>query len=394
MTKKLTVDEVIKKFQDANLDENGKPKYIYDKELISKQYKNNKSTISIICSKHGEFNLQAATHMQRVGCKKCKILCYEDFLDKAKEQFGEQFDYTLFSEEEFYENINNLPIKCNNCGNISYMSAQAHLRSNGCKICQLGGRGLTNEERKLRALYVWKGKYDYTDSDFSNVKIKTKIYCKKCKKYFDLDYDHHVNAKQGCTNCFKENRSYDLESFKKKADKIHNGEYDYSNVVYVNARTDVEIIHKKCGKKFNLTPFEHLMGIGCKYCTPKSKLNQEIFDFLTEKNIKFEDEKRFDFLDNGKQHFSLDFYLPNYNIAIECQGKQHFGLGGWTKDKLKRDMMFEDIYRRDNIKKELCENHGIKIFYYSNLHMDYPYFVYEDKEKMLEDILNYNQENK
>ena len=28
----------------------------------------------------------------------------------------------------------------------------------------------------------------------------------------------------------------------------------------------------------------------------------------------------------GKQ--SIDFFLPQYNIAIECQGKQHFGFGG------------------------------------------------------------------
>ena len=31
-------------------------------------------------------------------------------------------------------------------------------------------------------------------------------------------------------------------------------------------------------------------------------------------------KKRFDWL--GRQ--SLDFYLPKYNLAIECQGSQHY----------------------------------------------------------------------
>ena len=38
--------------------------------------------------------------------------------------------------------------------------------------------------------------------------------------------------------------------------------------------------------------------------------------FLNKKHIIFEKQKRFNWL--GRQ--SLDFYLPKYNIGIECQG--------------------------------------------------------------------------
>ena len=48
---------------------------------------------------------------------------------------------------------------------------------------------------------------------------------------------------------------------------------------------------------------------------------------------------------------SLDFYLPEYNIAIECQGIQHFKrieyFGG--------EKSFKEQKNRDTIKKELCE---------------------------------------
>ena len=63
-----------------------------------------------------------------------------------------------------------------------------------------------------------------------------------------------------------------------------------------------------------------------------------------------------------KNPLKLDFYLPDYNIAIECQGQQHYKpikyFGGEEKLSI--------IKERDKIKKELCEKNGIKIVYYSN----------------------------
>ena len=63
----------------------------------------------------------------------------------------------------------------------------------------------------------------------------------------------------------------------------------------------------------------------------------------------------------GRQ--SLDFYLPDYNIAIECQGIQHFEpidfFGGEEK--------FDEQIERDRIKYNLCKNNNINIIYYSNI---------------------------
>ena len=78
----------------------------------------------------------------------------------------------------------------------------------------------------------------------------------------------------------------------------------------------------------------------------------------------------------------LDFFLPEYGVAIECQGGQHFSptelFGG------------EDFYKltieRDKAKKELCERHGINVLYYSNAHIDYPYPVFESVRLLLKAI--------
>lgn len=40
--------------------------------------------------------------------------------------------------------------------------------------------------------------------------------------------------------------------------------------------------------------------------------------------------------------------------------------------------------------QQLSEEHGIKIYYYSNLDIEYPYEVYTDINKLLIDITNKN----
>jgi hypothetical protein len=130
--------------------------------------------------------------------------------------------------------------------------------------------------------------------------------------------------------------------------------------------------------EFRVLPGNHIRyKHGCGKCN-RSHLEEEIASFLDDNNIVYEDEKTFDWL--GKQE--LDFYLPKYNIAIECQGIQHFEEREFFVDSL------EMIQTRDERKRKLCEEHGLKLLYYSNLGIDYPYKVFEDKEVLLKEIKN------
>lgn len=99
-------------------------------------------------------------------------------------------------------------------------------------------------------------------------------------------------------------------------------------------------------------PNNHLNGSGCPYCK-NSKLENEIKNILNENNFNFNEKQHFNWL--GRQH--LDFYLPDYNIAIECQGEQHF-----------RDIVIYDSKKnnieRDTIKYNKCKENGIKMIYY------------------------------
>jgi very-short-patch-repair endonuclease len=83
-----------------------------------------------------------------------------------------------------------------------------------------------------------------------------------------------------------------------------------------------------------------------------SLLEETVKIFLEKGKIKYVPQKRFSFI--GRK--SIDFYLPDYNVGIECQGVQHY-IGTCRSNKQ---------MKRDNIKYKECEENGIKILYYTN----------------------------
>lgn len=183
----------------------------------------------------------------------------------------------------------------------------------------------------------------------------------------------------GCTHCYK-NELKTTEQFVKEATELYKGKYSYEKTNYINSVTKI-IITCPIHGEWKTTPNNHLRGHECPFCATKSKLEDEIKEFLISENIEFVSQKKFDWL--GRQ--SLDFYIPKYNIGIECQGKQHFisENSGWNNTDY-----LDYIQNLDNKKKTLCYKNGVKLFYYSKLNIKYPYEVYKDKVKMLNDIKN------
>jgi very-short-patch-repair endonuclease len=106
----------------------------------------------------------------------------------------------------------------------------------------------------------------------------------------------------------------------------------------------------------------HYNGSGCPVCSAKH-LEIKIHNLLTNSNIAFNTEKKFDWLsspNNGKMR--LDFYLPEHNIAIECQGIQHYQpvdyFGG--EEQFKKQKVY------DSQKYKLCKKNGICVLYFTD----------------------------
>lgn len=173
-------------------------------------------------------------------------------------------------------------------------------------------------------------------------------------------------------------RKLTKEEVVERARKVHGDKYDLSKLVYKNNKTKICVICPKHGEFWQM-PYEHLNSKGCKLCR-ESKMEVYVRNILSKNNIDFEAQKRFEWL--GLQ--SLDFYLPKYNIAIECQGIQHYKPVSFGSKRLNKFEMLDLVKKRDKNKKNACEEHDIKLLYFSD--KQYEENVIIDENKLLEEI--------
>lgn len=277
-------------------------KYDYSKV----EYVNSHTKVCIMCPEHGEFWQTPIEHLNGVGCIKCAGTYRsntEEFIEKARKIHGDKFDY---SKVEYINNKTPVCIICPIHGEF-WQRPDAHLHGNGCE---------------------------------------------KCSYEFSLRSPHKTK-----------------DSFIEDAIQIHGNKFDYSKVDYKNNKTPICIICHETDEfgnehgEFWQRPDNHLHGQSCPKCKHKtSKLEKKIEKFLHENNLKFEKEKRFKWL--GLQR--IDFYLPEYNIAIECQGEQHFsGYDFKGKRKINEKNLLIQA-SMDAQKKCLCEENGITVLYFTN----------------------------
>ena len=186
--------------------------------------------------------------------------------------------------------------------------------------------------------------------------VKMKFKCKKCQYEWYQTPNNILNRKCGCPICAikKINDSNTLSHSEFLSKKyLFNKDVEITGI-YIKNKFKLEVKCLTCGYEWKLLPSNILKGQGCPKCM-ESHLEQSIYSFLDLKKIIYERQKKFDWL--GRQ--SLDFYLPDYNIAIECQGEQHFKpvkhFGGYNR--------YIDTINRDLKKKILCNDNNINIIY-------------------------------
>lgn len=141
-----------------------------------------------------------------------------------------------------------------------------------------------------------------------------------------------------------ENGKYTTKSYF-SAKHIDCGNYvkiKYGNFIYCNNRCKCEIKNK----------IKYLNNVS------PSKGHLIVKKYLEDNNIFYEAEKRFDWLKYKKQ-LRLDFYLPEYNIAIEYDGKQHYYTN--KNNKIITPENLKIINERDTTKEKLLSDNGIEL---------------------------------
>jgi len=335
-----TTDEWIEKAKQIHGD-----KYDYSKsEYIVLQER-----VCIICPIHGKFWQTPANHLRKRGCPKCigKNKTTEELIEEMREIHGDKYDY---SKVEYTSAITKVCIICYKHGEFQ-QTPNKHLGGKGCPKCV--GKNKTTEEWIKEVKQVHGNRYDYSKVKYIDSIKKVCIICSEHGEFWQTPLNHFNS--NGCAKCVGKNKTTD--EWIKQVKQVHNNRYDYSKSIYTNAKEKVCIICPEHGEFYQIA-FSHSNGSKCPKCI-SSKMEDSVSEFLNKHSILYEKKYRgFAWL-KYKQRLELDFYIPSYNIGIECQGQQHFisinyfgGQDGFEKTKI-----------RDKIKKRLCEKHNIPLFY-------------------------------
>jgi hypothetical protein len=331
--------------------------YDYSKFIYTKS--NDKSII--ICKIHGEFNIIPNHHRSGSGCSKCtgKGLSNIERIEEYNIVHNYKYKYDKF---EYIIAHKKCIITCEIHGDFK-MTPTSHKSGHGCPKCS--GR-LSNSEWIERFISKHNDLYGYDKFIFKGSESKSIITCKIHGDFKQTPIEHR-NGK-GCRKCSGQGLSDNewIERF----NIAHNYRYMYAKFKYHAPHID-SVFTCRIHGDFKQTPTNHRQGKGCPICN-LSKGELSIMNYLSENNINFIREYKFDDCVNNK-HLPFDFYLPDLNICIEYDGRQHFEsiefFGG--DEGL--------IYRQKNdlIKDNYCSDNNIKL-------IRIPYFNY----KIISSILN------
>lgn len=335
-----------------------------DKYDLSKvEYKNNKTNIVLICPEHGEFFIRP-DHIKR-GCPLCnRTNCgshpttnREEFIAKANKVHNNKYSYnkTIYTNRQ-----TKVCIVCPIHGEF-WQTPHKHLYGQGCPKC--GKINSQNAKYNTIEQFVTKAKLTHKiQYDFSKVNLhhpdkngKITIICPYHGEFKMLP-GNFLNG-QNCPKCTG-NHKYTEQEIKNKIRKVHNDKYSLDNLNYTSVINPITLKCKIHGEFKTYISNIVRRGDGCPLCK-ESHLERSCKDFFEKHKIKYVPKVTktvFKWLD--RQH--LDFYLPDYNVAIECQGIQHFE----TVKIFGGEKTFLENIKRDIKKYKKCCDNKITLIYY------------------------------
>lgn len=120
-----------------------------------------------------------------------------------------------------------------------------------------------------RAKQIHGDSYDYGEFVYLSNRDKGNIRC-KVHGIFLKSPEKHIHRKQGCPACSNRKKailkSDTTETFIAKAMQRYGDAHDYTDVIYIDSKTSVNLRCTICGTFFSRNPAHYLSGHGCKEC--------------------------------------------------------------------------------------------------------------------------------
>lgn len=286
----------------------------------------------------------------------------QEFIEKATNKHGAGYN---FDEFVYINSKTKGWITHETCGTRFERNPSCHIDSVGCPKC--ARKMMSDKMRKKPDEFIRKAKeihgdeYDYSKVVYVSTNTKVNIIHIKCGNTFEQTPKSHLKG-SSCNIC-SHHISRTTAQFIEDARKIHGDEYDYSEVNFIGVHTNVTIIHKKCGKKNEQMPSNHLKGRGCFHCLGRITKTRD--QFISEAKAVHGDEY---------DYSKVEYVTTNTNVIIihkKCGTENNQLPSNHLKGKGCKICYGNKIRTQEEFIKEAIELHGneydySKVIYVNN----------------------------
>ena len=269
-----------------------------------------------------------------------------EFKAKVKSIVGDEY----VPLDKYQNSKVKIQFKHQKCGNIFPMTPNSFFNGRRCPKCALKQVRFNNRKTdaefkaEVKALvgneYVVLGRYEK-----SNAKVAFRH--KKCGLTFRMLPGNFLHGNR-CPHCMRQKQGLDRQKttaqFKKEVKRLVGEEYAVLGK-YVNSRTKIEFLHKKCNNTFSMLPTGFLRGSRCPKCMCKLQ------HLKTKKTTdKFETEAK---ALTGNEYLILDQYkgahkkirFKHMNCGLIFEAEPSCFLHGQRCPKCSRKKRLQNSYK-------------------------------------------------
>lgn len=290
--KQIGKDEFVRRAKNTHGDK-------YDYSLVN--YKNYDTKVEILCKEHGSFWQTPGNHLKRKGCPYCNgnaKMTKESFIKKAKEKWGDRFDYSLV---EYKNNATKVCI-IDGDGKKYYQTPANHLYGFDCSV---NVKCSTNNFIE-RAKKVHGEKYNYSKTEYVNAKNKVTITCPIHGDFYQLPHNHLKG--QGCPKCKQKSV---LETSVEKILKENDIQYEPQKRFKWIGKKSLDFFISETNTAIECQGKEHLYETG-QWEDFETILNRDIekYKLCSENNIKVV------YVIPNREKNIPDFYLDKITVKL------------------------------------------------------------------------------
>lgn len=290
-----------------------------------------------IVAKHNPYSIQNIQNFIKLNNGNCKIISekYTSTKEKLKLKCdcGNEYELLWYHLEQHKKFI------CNECSTKIRTSKNLKPHEYAEDICNEYGYKLINVDTLRNVIFEDKEGYKYKSTIYS---IQTRKYGKD-----RFAKDNPFTIYNMCN--YIKNNNFKIKLVNETERKIE------------IAKDYIQFYCCECGEVYEAlwgqvayATRKGMLRHRCQRCSKReSNLEYDVRIYLESLNIKYTKQKRFTDCKNIIP-LPFDFYLDDYNVAIEVQGDQHF----YENDMFEQTL--EERKRIDKIKKDYCIDNNIK----------------------------------